>query len=152
MAPCDLSPPEGEQRDLMATLKNETPESERLNPEAPEFVPFGVAIPPPAEPVAPAALVESAATVESTEPEQSAEPEKATEPAKPEKPADPVVPAESTEAAPAADAVDAAVLGKVPGELFLHQRNTFPYSIHKHIRSLLFLCNSVHLSHVVNVP
>ncbi|OQR75763.1 hypothetical protein BIW11_00717, partial [Tropilaelaps mercedesae] len=38
---CDLSPPEGEQRDLIATLKNETPEAERLNPDAPEFVPFG---------------------------------------------------------------------------------------------------------------
>lgn len=57
LAPCDLSPAEGEQRDLMATLKNDTPESERLNPEAPEFVPFGIPVPAAAEVVDAAAKV-----------------------------------------------------------------------------------------------
>ncbi|XP_003745456.1 flocculation protein FLO11-like [Galendromus occidentalis] len=36
---CDLSPPEEEQRDLRASLKDDTPEADRLNPDAPEFVP-----------------------------------------------------------------------------------------------------------------
>ncbi|XP_022705276.1 uncharacterized protein LOC111269730, partial [Varroa jacobsoni] len=62
---CDLSPPEGEQRDLIATLKNETPESERLNPEAPEFVPFSASLQPAENAPVPAADASDLATATS---------------------------------------------------------------------------------------